>query len=83
MLEKLATELQTYEKNFESLVGAHEGKFVLIHGDRVLGAFDSQLDAITQGYRELGNTPFLVKQVIKVETPLSFVSNLLGGWPVP
>lgn len=74
----LSEELKTYEANLESLLGAHEGKFVLIHDDRVLGAFDSQMDAITGGYRQLGNVPFLVKQVVKVELPLSFVSNLLG-----
>ena len=78
MSGKLANELETYEKNLESLLAAHEGKFVLIHGNEVLGTFDSQSDAIAWGYRELGNVPFLVKQVVKVETPLSFVSNLLG-----
>ncbi len=77
MAELLSSELKTYEKNFDSLVGTNEGKFVVIHGNRVLGSFDSQLDAITWGYRELGNVPFLVKQVLKVEAPLSFVSNLL------
>lgn len=78
MTEMLSKELKTYEANLESLLGAQEGKFVLIYGDRVLGAFDSQMDAITWGYRQLGNVPFLVKQVVKVEVPLSFVSNLLG-----
>jgi hypothetical protein len=78
MLDLLAIELKTYEENFESLVGAQEGKFVVVHGKRVLGAFDSQFDAITSGYQELGNVPFLVKQVSKVEAPLRFVSNLLG-----
>jgi hypothetical protein len=78
MTELLKTELKTYEENFTALVAAHEGKFVLVHGDRVIGAFDSQLDAITAGYRQLGNVPFLVKQVLRVETPMSFVSNLLG-----
>lgn len=77
MSELLAKELKTYEENFNSLVGAHEGKFVVVHDNQVLGVFDSQFDAITWGYRELGNIPFLVKQVIKVEAPLSFVSNLL------
>jgi len=78
MTEVLSTELKTYEANFEALLGAHEGKFVVIHGDRILGTFDNQMDAITWGYRELGNVPFLVKQVVKVDVPLSFVSNLLG-----
>ena len=78
MTEVLVTELKTYEANFASLVAAHEGKFVVVHGDCVLDAFDSQMDAIAWGYRELGNVTFLVKQVVRVEAPLSFVSNLLG-----
>lgn len=78
MTELLATELKTYKENLETLLGTQEGKFVVIQGEKVLGTFDTQLDAIRWGYRELGNVPFLVKQVIKVETPLDFVSNLLG-----
>ncbi len=78
MTEVLTEELKTYEANLDSLLGSHDGKFVLIHGEKVLGTFDSQMDAIAWGYRELGNVPFLVKQVLKVDVPLSFVSNLLG-----
>jgi len=78
MTEVLSKELKTYQANLENLLGSHDGKFVLIHGEKILGTFDSQMDAITRGYRELGNVPFLVKQVLKVDVPLSFVSNLLG-----
>ena len=78
MSEVLSVELETYEAERSSLLGSHEGKFVLIHREKVLGTFDSQMDAISWGYRELGNVPFLVKQVLKVDVPLSFVSNVLG-----
>jgi len=78
MNEVLSRELKTYEENFVSLLGAHEGKFVLIHGEKIVGTFDSQMDAIACGYREFGNVPFLVKQVLKFDVPLSFVSNLLA-----
>jgi len=74
----LEQELKTFSANLESLLGANEGRFVVIHDARIIGTFDSQMDAVTAGYRELGNVPFLVKQVIKVEAPLNFVSNLLG-----
>ena len=78
MLDQLSQELSTYQANFESLLGSSEGKFVLIYQDRILGTFDNQMDAITRGYDELGNVPFLVKLVTKVDVPLSFVSNLLA-----
>ncbi|MEW6741285.1 MAG: hypothetical protein AB1486_00885 [Planctomycetota bacterium] len=78
MPEPLSKELETYAANMNTLLGAHEGKFVLIFQDRIVGAFDNQMDAITRGYDEFGNVPFLVKLVTKVDVPLSFVSNLLG-----
>ncbi len=78
MADILSRELKAYEANFENLLGANEGKYVLIHDDDVLGVFDNQMDAINRGYKELGNVPFLVKQVNKLEVPLSFVSNLLA-----
>jgi len=77
MTGKLATEQETYQRSRDALLGTHEGKFVVLHGDRVLAAFDCQADAIWWGYRELGNVPFLVKQVVKVEAPLGFAPNLL------
>ena len=73
----LETELKTFEQHRDRLLDAHEGKFVLIHGDQVIGTFDSQGDAISAGYQRFGNVPFLVKQVERVETPLTFAPGLL------
>lgn len=44
----------------------------------MVGIYDSKMDAIAQGYQKFGNVPFLVKQILKVETPQNFISNLLG-----
>ena len=78
MATLLDAELQTYEKNRKSLLGSAEGKFVLIKGDQIVGVYESKMDAINQGYRQLGHVPFLVKQVLKIETPLNLMSSLLG-----
>ena len=78
MTQLLDSELRTYEHNRDQLLGSSEGKFVLIHGDRVVGIYDSKMDAIAAGYQQFGNVPFLVKQILKVEPPLNFISNLLG-----
>ncbi len=66
----LDTEVQTYERHREELLGAAEGKFVLIHGSDVAGTYDSKVDAIAEGYRRFGNVPFLVKHILEVEVPL-------------
>jgi hypothetical protein len=74
----LDAELETYEKHKAELLGSAEGKFVLIRGEQIAGVFDSKMDAIAQGYRQFGNVPFLVKQILKVEAPLNFTSNHLA-----
>ena len=74
----LDTELETYEQNLDDLLGKAERKFVLIRKDKVVGVFDSKMDAIAEGYQKFGDVPFLVKQVLKIETPKDFASNHLG-----
>lgn len=78
MAQVLDVELKTYEQNRDQLLGTAEGKFVLIRDNQVVGIFDSKMDAIAVGYQQFGNVPFLVKQILKIETPLNFMSNLLG-----
>lgn len=79
MTQILDTELKTYKQHHDALLGTAEGKCVLIHGDEIVGVYDSKMDAIAQGYREFGNVPFLVKKIVKIESPLNFTSHLLGG----
>ncbi len=78
MAQILDTELKTYEQHRDHLLGIAEGKFVLIRNDQVVGVYDSKMDAIAQGYQQFGNVPFLVKQILKIEVPQDFISNLLG-----
>lgn len=78
MAAVLDRELRTYDHHRDRLLGSDEGRFVLIKDDRVCGIYDSKMDAIAAGYQQFGNVPFLVKQILKIETPQSFVSNLLG-----
>jgi hypothetical protein len=78
MAPMLDVELKTYEQNRDQLLGTAEGKFVLIHTNQIVAIYDSKMDAIATGYQQFGNVPFLVKQIVKVETPQNFTSNLLG-----
>lgn len=63
----LEKELQTYSEKLDELKAKHEGKFVLIRGDKVVDTFSSYDDAIKAGYQEFGLEPFLVKQVRALE----------------
>ena len=62
----LEKELQTYQHNLPNLL-SNEGKFALIHDDKVTGAFDTYSDALTEGYKLFKLDPFLVKQIEAVE----------------
>lgn len=74
----LEQELSTYADRKCTLLLNAEGKYVLICGDDVAGTFDTDHDAMAEGYRRFGNVPFLVKQVTKVERPINFVTDILG-----
>ena len=74
----LAEELQAFENHRAELLGTAAGKFALVHGSEVVGTYETERDAIAQGYRQFGNVPFLVKQVLAFDQPERFVSNLLA-----
>ena len=79
MGELLKKELDSFEANRTSLVGKSKGKFVLIKNDQIVDVFDTKIDAIRVGYEKFGNVPFLVKQIVEVDTPQNFTSNLLDN----
>lgn len=58
----LEKEIATYNAKLGEML-KHVGKFVLIHGDDVLGFFDAYADALKEGYRACGEAPFMVKRV--------------------
>jgi hypothetical protein len=78
MPTQLDRELETYAAHKGELLASDRGKIVLIKNDEVCGTFDTQMDAIRDGYRRFGNVPFLVKQVVEVDVPAWFASNLIS-----
>ena len=68
--DKLDSELKTYEANRDNLLQRYEGKYVLIKGDRILGVYDTKLDAVAVGHQQAGPEPFLVKRVEQIEKPV-------------
>lgn len=67
------TELKTYRKHLPDLLES-EGKFVLIRGEEVDGAFDTYGDALEAGYTKYGLESFLVKQIRSAE-PIQYFSR--------
>jgi len=69
----LEKEIETYRKKLPELK-AHEGKFVLIHGEEIVDFFSTYEDAIKSGYQKYKLDPFLVKRVHATE-PVFFISR--------
>ncbi|MDI6592043.1 MAG: hypothetical protein QME61_03895 [Patescibacteria group bacterium] len=70
----LEQELKTYEKQKEKLLAEAEGKFALIKGDKIIGIYVSQEDALAEGYKRFGNAEFLVKEITEIE-PVNFFTR--------
>ncbi|MBA7571037.1 hypothetical protein ES708_12793 [subsurface metagenome] len=62
MMEKLEKEFKYYLEHQDELVKKYNGKFIVIKNREVIGAFDSELEAIkkTAAKHELGT--FLVQK---------------------
>lgn len=75
----LERELQTYHKHLESLL-AHQGKYVVISGEDIIGIFVAYEDALRTGYEKVGVKPFLVKKIEATEN-IQYFSRDIGLCP--
>jgi UDP-2,3-diacylglucosamine pyrophosphatase LpxH len=76
----LERELATYAQQKNNLL-ADEGKFVVIHGDTVVGTYTSYEDAVKVGYEKCGLRDFLVKKIESAETVHWFTRELDASCP--
>ena len=74
----LERELAYFDHHRSELVQRAKGKFALIKCETLIGIYDDQLAAIEAGYREVGDEPFLVKQIAEVDMPVNFTSFNIG-----
>ena len=58
----LDTERQYFDEHREELLREYPGKFVLIKGQEVIGAFDTIQEALAAGAQQFGLSEFLVRR---------------------
>jgi hypothetical protein len=68
--EVLQAELAIFEDLLPQLLETDHGRFALIKNTEFYGAFDTENDAIGVGYRQYGNAPFLVRQILEYQPVL-------------
>jgi len=63
----LGREIAFYQSKLKTWLRKHSGKFVVVHGEELIGVFDDRQEALSAGWKRLGREPFLVRQVARGE----------------
>jgi hypothetical protein len=74
----LDRERQYYAEHLDQWMPAHEGRFVVIRDDTLVGIFDSQDEALSAGAARFGLSPFLVRRVGQGEETVTIPALTLG-----
>lgn len=78
----LAVETAYYDEHAKELLLAHPNRFLLIHGDELVGVYGSHPEAVAEGVRKYGRGPFLVRRTgdgTMVATAPALTLGLLQG----
>ena len=63
----LDQELKFYEEHRPEFCADHRGKFALIKGRQLIGAFSTLQEAYTHGIETFGNVPVLIRQILPAD----------------
>jgi hypothetical protein len=61
MVKALEKEFKYYLDHQDELVKEYDGKFIVIHGSKVVGAYESELDAIKETSKKYKQGTFLLQ----------------------
>jgi hypothetical protein len=75
----LQTELNFFNKRKGELLRTYKGQFVLIKGEKFIGAYTTDAEAYKAGLDQFGNHPFLIKQVVEDDTRVSYPALTVGA----
>jgi hypothetical protein len=74
----LEDELRFYEQHQSEWADKYPGKFVLVRRDDLVGVYDSLEDALAEGARRFGLTPFLVRPADGPPTEVRIPALIVG-----
>ena len=75
-LEELEVEFRKFQEVRHELSKTHEGKFVLIKAEEIIGIFNNDKEAIEAGVDQFGDTPFFVSEITEKEFVIHFLPQL-------
>ena len=75
----LEKEIKSYQSLKDDLLKHYQGKYALIHEEKLIGVWDTPENAYIAGVERFGNVPFLIQHIVTedvIETvPLLFAGN--------
>ena len=74
----LKAEIAYYDEHAKELLLKYPNRFVLIHGDQLIGDFESRSEAVGEGVRRYGRGPFLVRRTGDKQMVLTAPALSLG-----
>jgi len=74
----LEEEIEYFERNKAKLLADHREKFVVILGERLLGAYDTVENAYNAGIQAFGDRQFLVRKVTSADQNLTNLALMHG-----
>jgi hypothetical protein len=74
----LQVERKYFEENRARWVRRYHGRFALVKGRELVGVFNTVEEALGEGARRYGLTPFLVRQVTEEQKRVSIPALALG-----
>lgn len=69
----LEVETRTFDIRRAEFQQQYPGKFIVLHGDHFVGAFDDENTAIREAMRLFGSVPCLIKNVDALPVSLRFM----------
>ena len=74
----LQEERAFFDANRDKLLKDHLGKFALIKGSELIGTFDTDDNAYTEGVERFGNASFLVRKIEERDPTAQFPALVFG-----
>jgi hypothetical protein len=78
MATQLERERALYTEHEAEWAAAHPGRFVVVKGDRLLGAFESMEEALAAGAATFGRESFLVRKLGEKQQEVKIPALTLG-----
>jgi hypothetical protein len=81
-MPELETELAYYRAHRDEWLKSYRDRFVLVKGEKLIGVFNTQEEALRVGARSFGLNSFLIQRVTETDRPVdipAYTFGLLGA----